>query len=55
MSRLRKAKPPIDPTAIPERLRLTPRWVNWDFFPPDKEGAKDRKVPLVPGGSYGCD
>jgi len=51
-ARLRKARPPRDPEAIPLELRSIPRWLLWDFFPPKNEGAKPLKVPVKPGGDY---
>jgi replicative DNA helicase len=46
-ARLRQARPPRDPEAIPLELRSIPRWVVWDFFPP-KPGAVKKKPGKVP-------
>lgn len=50
-ARLRQARPPRDPEAIPLELRSIPRWVVWDFFPPDPKSTKKKpgKVPLDAG------
>jgi replicative DNA helicase len=48
-ARLRKARPPRDPEAIPLELRSIPRWVVWDFFPPKPGKTKLGKVPLDAG------
>lgn len=52
-ARLHEARPPRDPEAIPLELRSIPRWVIWDFFPPDptSETKKLGKVPLDPGAN----
>lgn len=55
MTRLRKAILPANLEAIPEDLRSVPRWIVWDFFPPDEAGKKERKKPLKIGTDYGCD
>jgi replicative DNA helicase len=55
MNRLRKATLPANLEAIPEDLRSVPRWIVWDFFPPDEAGKKERKKPLKIGTDYGCD
>jgi replicative DNA helicase len=47
-ARLRKARPPRDPEAIPLELRSIPRWVVWDFFQPKPGKTKLGKVPLDP-------
>ena len=49
MSRLRQARPPRDPEAIPLELRSIPRWVVWDFFPPTGTKPKLAKIPLEAG------
>jgi hypothetical protein len=36
MTRLRKAILPANLESIPEDLRSVPRWIVWDFFPPDE-------------------
>lgn len=50
-ARLRQARPPRDPEAIPLELRSIPRWVVWDFFPPKPDAVKKKlgKVPLDAG------
>jgi replicative DNA helicase len=48
-ARLRKARPPRDPEAIPLELRSIPRWVVWDFFPPKAGKTKLAKIPLDAG------
>jgi len=48
-ARLRQARPPRDPEAIPLELRSIPRWVVWDFFPPKPGKTKLAKIPLAPG------
>lgn len=51
-ARLRQARPPRDPEAIPLELRSIPRWVVWDFFPPKPDSVKKKlgKVPISAGG-----
>jgi len=55
--RLRKARPPRDPSAIPAELREIPRWVVWDFFPPKPPPAKQKlgKAPLAAGKDFKAD
>lgn len=48
-ARLRQARPPRDPEAIPLELRSIPRWVVWDFFPPTGTKPKLGKIPLEAG------
>jgi replicative DNA helicase len=48
-ARLRNARPPRDPEAIPLELRSIPRWVVWDFFPPTGTKPKLAKIPLEAG------
>lgn len=55
MGRLRKAVCPPNLDSIPAELRAVPRWVVWDYFPPEKAGGKERKKPLQIGADYGID
>ena len=49
--RLRKAKVPVNATAIPAELRALRRWVVWDYI--DYGEGKPRKVPVAPGKNHG--
>jgi putative DNA primase/helicase len=48
--RLRKAKPPANPEAIPTELRERRQWVTWDYC--DYGEGKPRKVPMQPGKDW---